>query len=107
MSFYKEITPEQAKETMDEHPEAIVIDVRSAKEFARGHIPGALCIPDSALSQQAMQRLPDRDACILLYCQSGIRSKKAAATLARLGYTNVSTFGGIQQWPYEVESAPS
>ena len=40
---------------------------------------------------------------ILVYCRSGRRSKNAAQILAELGYTNILEFGGILDWPYEVE----
>ena len=40
---------------------------------------------------------------ILVYCRSGRRSKLAAEILAGLGYTNIKEFGGIIDWPYEVE----
>ena len=47
--------------------------------------------------------LPDKDKLILVYCRSGRRSKIAAESLAKLGYTNVKEFGGIIDWPYEIE----
>ena len=48
--------------------------------------------------------LPDKGQQILAYCRSGRRSKIAAEALAKLGYTNIKEFGGIIDWPYEVES---
>ena len=47
--------------------------------------------------------LPDKDQLILVYCRSGRRSKIAAEALVELGYTNIKEFGGIIDWPYEVE----
>ena len=47
--------------------------------------------------------LTDKDQLILVYCRSGRRSKLAAETLVKLGYTNIEEFGGIIDWPYEVE----
>ena len=46
--------------------------------------------------------LPDKDKLILVYCRSGRRSKIAAESLVKLGYTNVKEFGGIIDWKYEV-----
>lgn len=40
---------------------------------------------------------------LLVYCRSGRRSKTAAETLIGLGYTNIYEFGGIIDWPYEIE----
>ena len=47
--------------------------------------------------------LSDKDKLILVYCRSGRRSKIAAESLAKLGYTNVKEFGGIIDWSYEIE----
>ena len=46
---------------------------------------------------------PDKGQQILAYCRSGRRSKLAAEILVELGYTNINQFGGIIDWPYEVE----
>ena len=53
--------------------------------------------------QQAEQIVKDKDQLILVYCRSGRRSKEAAVKLIDLGYTNVLDFGGIIDWPYEIE----
>ena len=47
--------------------------------------------------------LPDKEQPIPVYCRSGRRSKIAAEALVKLGYTNIKEFGGIIDWPYEVE----
>ena len=47
--------------------------------------------------------LTDKDQRNLVYCRSGRRSKIAAEALVELGYTNIKEFGGIIDWPYEVE----
>ncbi|MFR1598726.1 MAG: rhodanese-like domain-containing protein [Coprobacillus cateniformis] len=39
----------------------------------------------------------------MVYCRSGNRSAKAAQKLVKLGYTHVYDFGGINDWPYEIE----
>lgn len=51
-----------------------------------------------------MQRWPDKEQLILVYCRSGNRSKQAAEKLANLGYTNVVEFGGIIDWEGETVS---
>ena len=47
--------------------------------------------------------LPDKEQLILVYCRSGRRSKIAAESLVKLGYTVIKEFGGIIDWPYETE----
>ncbi|MGN1027233.1 MAG: rhodanese-like domain-containing protein, partial [Faecousia sp.] len=81
-------------------PEYVILDVRTEEEFAQGHIPGAILLPDYEIREEAERSLPDKDALILVYCRSGRRSKNAAETLAELGYTNIREFGGILDWPY-------
>lgn len=100
-AVYMNITAEEAKKIMDTESEYVILDVRTEEEFAQGHIPGAMLIPDYAIREEAEKALPDKDALILVYCRSGRRSKNAAETLAELGYTNIREFGGILDWPYE------
>ena len=98
---YMNITAEEAKKIMDTESDYIILDVRTEEEFAQGHIPGAMLIPDYAIREKAETALPDKDALILVYCRSGRRSKNAAQILAELGYSNIREFGGIMNWPYE------
>lgn len=97
------ITAEEAKKLMDSESSYDILDVRTQEEYDQGHIPGAVLIPDYEIEQAAQDMLPDKDQLILVYCRSGRRSKNAAQVLAELGYTNIKEFGGILDWPYEVE----
>ena len=73
------------------------------EEYDEGHIPGAVVISHEEIAEKAEEVLTDKDQLILVYCRSGRRSKIAAEALAELGYTNIKEFGGILDWPYEVE----
>ena len=97
------ITPSQALAKMQENQYAIILDVRTAEEFAYTRIPGATLLPDYDIEERAGYVLPDKDALILVYCRSGIRSRNATYLLISMGYTNVYDFGGINSWPYERE----
>ena len=97
------ITAQEAKKVMDSCTGYIILDVRSRQEYEEGHIPGAMLIPDSEIKDRAEAELPDKAQLILVYCRSGRRSKLAAQALVELGYTNIMEFGGIIDWPYEVE----
>ena len=101
--MYEQITPQEAKRIMDSGEEHIILDTREQDEFDEGHIPGAILIPYTEIENKAEEMLPDKDKLILVYCRSGRRSKIAAENLVKLGYTNVKEFGGIIDWPYEVE----
>lgn len=101
--MYQQITPNEAKKIMESGGEHIVLDVREQSEFNEGHIRGAILIPYTEIENKAEEMLPDKDMQILVYCRSGRRSKIAAEALSKLGYTNIKEFGGIIDWPYEVE----
>ncbi len=102
-AVYMNITAAEAKQIMDSQEGYIILDVRSQSEYDEGHIPGAILIPNTEIEVRAEESLPDKDQLILVYCRSGRRSKMAAEILAELGYTNIREFGGIIDWPYEVE----
>ena len=100
---YVNITAEEAKQLMDSEEGYIILDVRAQEEYDEGHIPGAILIPHTEIDARAEEVLTDKDQLILVYCRSGRRSKLAAEALVELGYTNIKEFGGIIDWPYEVE----
>ena len=102
-SSYMNITAEEAKAIMDRDEGYIILDVREQEEYNQGHIPGAILIPYTEIKAKAETVLTNEDQLILVYCRSGRRSKIAAEALVELGYTNIKEFGGILDWPYEVE----
>ena len=102
-AVYVNITAEEAKRIMDSEEGYIILDVRTQEEYDQGHIPGAIVISHEEIAEKAEDVLPDKNQLILVYCRSGRRSKIAAEALVELGYTNIKEFGGIIDWPYEVE----
>ena len=100
---YMNITAEEAKQIMDSEDGYIILDARTQEEYDQGHIPGAIVISHEEIMEKAEDVLTDKDQLILVYCRSGRRSKIAAEALVELGYTNIREFGGIIDWPYEVE----
>ena len=102
-AVYVNITAEEAKQIMDTEEGYIILDVRTQEEYDQGHIPGATQISHEEIAEKAEDVLTDKDQLILVYCRSGRRSKLAAEALVELGYTNIKEFGGIIDWPYEVE----
>ena len=102
-AVYVNITAEEAKQIMDSEKGYIILDVRTQEEYDQGHIPGAIVISHEEIAEKAEKMLTDKDQLILVYCRSGRRSKIAAEALVELGYTNIKEFGGIIDWPYEVE----
>ena len=99
---YLRISAAEAAERMAAETDCVILDVRSPEEYASGHIPGAICIPNESIGADVISQLPDRDQLILVYCRSGNRSKQAARKLVDLGYSNIVEFGGINSWTGEI-----
>lgn len=100
------ILAKEAKERMDANKDIIILDVRRPKEYAVRRIPGSILLPVREIEDRAEDVLPDLDAEILVYCESGPRSIKAALILEDMGYTNVSSMGGLERWPFEIDNQP-
>ena len=99
---YRRITMQEAQEMMAMEENHIILDVRTQQEYAAGHIPGAIVIPNETIGKEEIPQLPDKDQLIMVYCRSGNRSKQASDKLVKLGYTNIVEFGGIIDWPGEI-----
>ena len=99
---YRQNTADEAAQMMQEETGFVLLDVRTQEEYASGHIPGAICIPNETIGSEEIPELPDKDQLILVYCRSGNRSKQASQKLAEQGYTNVVEFGGINGWTGEI-----
>ena len=89
---------------MERETDYVILDVRTPEEFAAGHIPNAINIPNETIGASEISALPDKDQLILVYCRSGRRSKEAAQKLVSLGYTSIVEFGGILDWTGETVS---
>lgn len=80
----------------------LLVDVRTASEFAGGTVKGAINIPLSDIQQQA-EKL-DKSKLIVVFCQSGNRSGQALNYLQQQGFTNVHNGGGWRSLKTAVES---
>lgn len=97
-SGYRQISMDEAVKMMKDEKNYIILDARRPDEFAEGHIPGAINIPNEEIGTAEIAELPDKSQLILVYCRSGRRSKEASKKLVMLGYTNIVEFGGILDW---------
>lgn len=104
-STYQQVSMEEAVEWMKRENDYIILDVRTQQEYEEKHIPGAILVPNETIGTEEIPELPDKEQMIFVYCRSGNRSKQAAEKLAKLGYTNIIEFGGINDWTGEVESS--
>jgi len=75
---------------------ATIIDVRTAAEYAQGHLQGAVNIDvQSAGFANQIAALP-KDGTYLVYCQSGVRAGQAKTIMNQAGFSHVTNLGGIQ-----------
>ena len=100
---YKTISSKEAQQMIEEHKDALILDVRTAAEYESGHIPNAVNLSNEDIQAGKVDSLKDKSQLIMVYCRSGNRSRQAAQKLAELGYTNVVDFGGIQSWQGDIE----
>lgn len=98
---YRQVSMEEAINIMNNESGYIILDVRRPDEFAAGHIPNAINIPNEIIGTNELPELPNKNQLILIYCRSGRRSKEASEKLVALGYTNIVEFGGIIDWTGE------
>lgn len=75
----------------------VMVDVRTADEYAEGHIPGATLIPVQELAARVNEVSNNRQ--VYVYCRSGVRSARASKILAEAGFTHIENIeGGIMAW---------
>lgn len=68
---------------------AILLDVRSPKEYSEGHLRGAILIPEYEIKSKILKMVPNKEKEIVVYCKSGARGKSAVQSLKILGYKKV------------------
>lgn len=83
-------------------PNAKLIDVREAGEYAAGHIPASINLPLSKI-ESAQGEITDLDTPLFVYCRSGNRSGQAVAWLKQAGYSKVKNIGGIADYSGKTE----
>jgi rhodanese-related sulfurtransferase len=70
----------------------VLLDVRTPGEWANGHLPGAVHVPDYAVKERLAELEPYRGQPIVVYCQSGVRSARVAGYLAAQGFPEVMDY---------------
>jgi rhodanese-related sulfurtransferase len=92
------LSPQDMVQLMNRE-KAIVIDVCEPDEFARGHVMGAKNLPLGQLEDKLAQLVKSKSAQVVMVCQVGARSARAAATARKLGFENVKSLaGGLKAW---------
>ncbi|MBV8901609.1 MAG: hypothetical protein JOY92_16025 [Verrucomicrobia bacterium] len=95
-SRIEEITPQELSRAK---PLPVILDVREAEEYAKGHIEGAKPLSRGILEQKIDHLIPDLSTPIVVYCSGGERGALAAENLLKMGYHNVRSLkGGLRNW---------
>jgi phage shock protein E len=92
------MSQEALLEHLSRHPDHLyVLDVRTPQEYAEGHVPGAVNVPQDQLASRLAEVPKDKD--VVIYCRSGRRSALAADVLAANGYSRLSHLeGDMNAW---------
>ena len=101
----KEIgTPEGLKKVIDgKDMRFVIVDVRAENTYQMGHIPTAINIPNGFISD--IKSPPLKDKYLILYCYGGMTSPAAGERLKNDGYKYIYVWGGVSDWPYELEKS--
>ena len=93
------LAPQAMQQWIASHPGAHVLDVDTSRNYARGHLPGAVWLPYGWLEERIGALVPDKSTPIAVTCHNGLHAMYAAATLGESGYVNVSALdGGVPAW---------
>lgn len=97
MAGFKGVNTDEAVRLFND--DAYMLDVRTAGEYKEGYIGNATNISVTELGSKLGHLPADKETPILVYCLSGARSSRAAAMVAKDGYTNVYNLaGGLNAW---------
>jgi rhodanese-related sulfurtransferase len=83
-------------------PSLLVLDVRTPAEYAAGHVPGAVNIPNAELGARIAELDGERERDIVVYCRTGVRSGQALEVLGKAGFTRLFHLkGDYTRWSEE------
>lgn len=95
LSFAGDVEDIQADTLLsDDNRDWLIIDVRSAEEYAEGHVPGAINIAHSEIADKLDQIIGHKDKPVVVYCRSGYRASKAAKVLTSNQFSKVKHLAG-------------
>ncbi|MDP9200704.1 MAG: rhodanese-like domain-containing protein [Gemmatimonadota bacterium] len=97
-SRVREVDIDEARRKL-ESGKATLIDVREESEWEAGHARGAQHLGKGVIERDIEERVPDKNAELIVYCGGGFRSALSADNLQKMGYTNVASMaGGWRAW---------
>lgn len=106
------ISVDQFEKKLAETPGAQLIDVRTAEEYADGHLKNSVNMNVNREDHKQMYATLDKNKPVFVYCKAGSRSARAASIMQDMGFREIYNLdGGIMSWdnagkPIENGSAP-
>ncbi len=93
-SRVKQVDVEGYKKMLAAGAPHILVDIREESEWAAGHMAGAVYLGRGIIERDIEVKVPDKSACLVLYCGGGYRSALAADNLQKMGYENAISLDG-------------
>ena len=94
-----QLGPVNATRLMNNHDDALVLDVRESSDYSKGHIKNAKHMPLTSFKEHVDDIAKHKEAPVLAYCNSGSSSARACRMLQKAGFSNVHNItGGINSW---------
>lgn len=101
---YTNVTGSEFEKLAAEKTDAVVLDLRDAKDFEKSSVENAVNIPMDEFEAKASEQLKDKDQEILLYCNTGTRTSEASQILEKNGYTNVvNSIDGVKEYEFKLK----
>jgi len=93
------ITGQQLLSRIEQHSAPLILDVRSPREYAEGHVPGAINIPHKRLQQRIDEIMPHKQREITVYCEAGVRAAYTEDILVQAGFKKILHLeGDMRGW---------
>lgn len=101
---YTNVTGSEFEKLVAEKTDAVVLDLRDAKDFEKSSVENAVNIPMDEFEAKASEQLKDKDQEVLLYCNTGTRTSEASQILEKNGYTNVvNSIDGVKEYEFKLK----
>ena len=101
---YTNVTGSEFEKLAAEKTDAVIIDLRDAKDFEKGSVKNSIHIPMDEFEVQAKEKLKYKNQEILLYCNTGTRTAEASQILEKNGYTNVvNSIDGVKEYKFNLQ----
>ena len=101
---YTNVTGSEFEKLATENKDAVILDIRDAKDFEKSSVENAVNIPMDEFESKVKKELKNKDQEILLYCNTGTRTSEASQILEKDGYTNIiNSIDGVKEHEFKLK----